>query len=200
MRFAESMTRHFYNMKTFRPIESGRYKGKKPECLDIKGESRKTTELAYIISERYSPCSIPISKLKSIDIKGLTLETHHVGRKLTGRISREIPVHHGMGSTITTVIEDSDNTSVTLEIHNPLTNIEAQNFLPKDTIVTLKQPFFENQPTEDGRTRGVIRVDHPSDLHVVSVAIDLDIQSPRLWSRQGLVAFEKQQFSRAIAW
>ncbi|KAJ2992462.1 hypothetical protein NUW58_g2161 [Xylaria curta] len=151
------------------------YKGQKPPASmkrsrqDLEQEfalaAMKSNMLAFsgqmnvrscFIGAAYPPCTLPLSSLKPIHLRDLTLETQHRGRVLIVRTFSE-PTSM---TSIQSAVEDEVGDVERLAIYNLLPTTAADRVLPLGVVVAIKEPYYKR--TADGGL--FVRVDHPTDF------------------------------------
>lgn len=113
--------------------------------------------VTHFIDVAYSPCDVPLAGLVPINLRELTLETHHRGRVLIVKSFCE-PVK---AAYIMSAVEDELGDVDRLAVHNLLPTAEANTVLPQGAIVAIKEPYYKFVTTQ-GVT--MVYVDHPTDL------------------------------------
>lgn len=125
-----------------------------------------------LITPPYLPCSTPMTELKPVAIKNLSLETHHRGTYL---LLRSITSPHRM-TAIMAVMEDENGDVILLQLYQ---QEDESNRSPTDivnvgTVLLVKEPYFKVM----GDGEYCIRVDHLSD--VIHLKRD-DARMPTAW-------------------
>lgn len=144
---------------------------------------------------------LPLSDLKPITIPELILGTRHTGRALFvrtfGTARRNVGVENA--------IEDIHGNVDRISIYNLPLSYSAQQLLPKQCVIAVKEPYYE--ATADGGY--AVRVDHPSDLvhlpadslvippQFCSQAVELH-RSAQAWKDSGNKWYNKHYYLRAV--
>ncbi|RAK77731.1 TPR domain protein [Aspergillus fijiensis CBS 313.89] len=113
---------------------------------------------SFPLSPAYAPCTTPLEHLTKIMVDNLKLETHHRGQYILLRTLTPTDFLVAVGA----VAEAEAGNVIMLQLHN------------QETEVFARGDFLKGRPC-------AIRVDHPSDLRVLS---DWDIMVPVQWRRQ----------------
>ncbi|KAK5745539.1 hypothetical protein LTR17_001410 [Elasticomyces elasticus] len=112
------------------------------------------------INHVYPPSIVPAEQLEPMHISDLRLETRHEGRVL---LLRTIG-HPLSGPVIKNAVEDDRANVDVLALYNIHKSIPPNSLLPKGAVVAIKEPLYE--AILNGSHQ--IRVDHPSDLILLS--------------------------------
>ncbi|KAK4888300.1 hypothetical protein LTR27_012795 [Elasticomyces elasticus] len=112
------------------------------------------------ITQVYPPSTSPAGQLEPIHISDLRLETRHEGQILLLRT-----IGHPLSElAIKNAVEDDRGNVDVLEVYNIHNSVPPESLLPKGAVVAIKEPLYEE--ISDGKY--CIRVDHPSDLVLLS--------------------------------
>lgn len=122
------------------------------------------------VGDPYTPSTKSLGDLQAIAIAELGMETHHRDRALWARVIGGSQRRQ----TVQTAIDDEHGMAERLVVHNIHPAIAANQLLPQDAIIAIKEPYSTLGP--DGAT--VIKIDHPSDLMLVS---RFDQRVPACW-------------------
>ncbi|KAJ5198589.1 uncharacterized protein N7498_007706 [Penicillium cinerascens] len=110
------------------------------------------------IPSAYPPSVLPLTDLKKIMIKDLTLETHHRGSYILLRTASQPDIM----TAIMAIVEDEDNRALMLQLYNQEKEI-ATDCLTQGTILIVKEPYLKIMADGDCG----IRVDHLSDVRFI---------------------------------
>jgi tetratricopeptide (TPR) repeat protein len=127
-------------------------------------QSEKVEEeaiVAYAVGNPYPPCALPFQELKSMRISELKMGTHHRGRVMSLR--RVAPVAR-LKLNSWTVVGDEEGGVERLEV-----GMHGQDLLdriPEGEVFKVLEPWFTMSEVE--QEEATIRVEHPSDLLVVT--------------------------------
>ncbi|KAK5723705.1 hypothetical protein LTR15_005404 [Elasticomyces elasticus] len=124
----------------------------------IKGEAFSARYM--FITQVYPPSTLPAGQLEPIHISDLRLETRHEGQVLLLR-TIGYPLS---GLAIKNAVEDDRGNVDVLAVYNIHMSVPPESLLPKGAVVAIKEPLYEE--ISDGKYQ--IRVDHPSDLVLLS--------------------------------
>ncbi|PYH75812.1 hypothetical protein BO82DRAFT_407709 [Aspergillus uvarum CBS 121591] len=152
-------------------------------------------------SPAYAPCTTPLEHLIKIMVDNLKLETHHRRQYILLRTLTPTDFLVAVGA----VAEDEAGNVIMLQLHNQEIEVFARGGLSKGTVLVVIEPYLHIP----GVSPCAIRVDHPSDLRILS---DWDIMVPVHWRRQlvgselsamqwkakGIDAFNAGEYRRAI--
>ncbi|KAF5710058.1 n-lysine methyltransferase SMYD2 [Fusarium mundagurra] len=136
--------------------------------LGVPRETRETM-VAYGIGQQYPPSAAKPSDLQPMAIKDLRMETHHRGFFLTLR--RVSPVSILQASSWTVVKGQSSDEVERLEVFLH-TSQYGENTLEIASDLLIKEPYY----TLNAQGECTIRIDHPSDLIVTTIA-----ENPESW-------------------
>lgn len=155
-----------------------------------------------VIGYPYPPCTTPLADLTPITIDELRLEEHHIGRVLFARVFGSPYRLQAVQGAIVDAAGNVDRVAV----YNFEIGLKPEQVLPKHAILAIKQPYYK--VTLDGGV--IIRVDHPSDLLVLS-EFDarapselrsrfpgMDLEDALSWKARGNQAFKNKDFRKAI--
>ncbi|KAK5682700.1 hypothetical protein LTS10_005830 [Elasticomyces elasticus] len=112
------------------------------------------------ITQVYPPSTLPAGQLEPMHISDLRLETRHEGQVL---LLRTIG-HPLSGLAIKNAVENDRGNVDVLAVYNIHKSVPPESLLPKGAVVAIKEPLYEE--VSDGKY--CIRVDHPSDLVILS--------------------------------
>lgn len=111
----------------------------------------------------YAPCVAPLSTLKKVLMRQLTIDTHHRGSYIVVRAVT--PVHTAGAAMI--IVEDEERNVLLLQWYNQDHTV-TDSCLPEGTVLIIKEPFVGIITDKEGPQVGHgLRVDHPSDLIIV---------------------------------
>ncbi|RAH47421.1 TPR domain protein [Aspergillus brunneoviolaceus CBS 621.78] len=128
---------------------------------------------SFPLSPAYAPCTTPLEHLTKIMVDNLKLETHHRGQYILLRTLTPTDFLVAVGA----VAEAEAGNVIMLQLHNQETEVFARGGFPEGTVLVVVEPYLH----VPGVSPCAIRVDHPSDLRVLS---DWDIIVPVQWRRQ----------------
>ncbi|KAF2842387.1 hypothetical protein M501DRAFT_1043300 [Patellaria atrata CBS 101060] len=116
----------------------------------------------YFLPKAYPPSTVPLKELEPvkqlIHVGDLTLETHHRGKVVFGKV-----ISSPYRSTgVIVVIEDEEGDVEKLSIYNR-DDTTLDCFIAENDFIAIKEPFYKYNGDEDY----AIRVDHPSDLLIL---------------------------------
>lgn len=155
----------------------------------------------YFLCDPYPPSTKNVSELISISISELKLDTHHRGRVLfTRTIDTALRV-----AAVHSIVQDELGTAERLALYNTDVAIGAEELLPEDAILAIKEPYY----IANANGSYSLRVDHPSDLVQLSL---LDTQVPRGvcadlikvdksaldWKNEGNLAYSAENYLSAL--
>lgn len=154
------------------------------------------------VPSAYPPSVLPLTDLKRIMIKDLTLETHHRGSYILLRAASRPDVM----TAIMVIVEDEDNRVLMLQLYNQEKEI-ATDYLTQGTILAVKEPYLKIMADRDCG----IRVDHISDVRFIPAYDDLvplswrervkeDDITANDWKLTGNGFFNKGNRFHAIEW
>ena len=154
------------------------------------------------VPSAYPPSVLPLTDLKRIMIKDLTLETHHRGSYILLRAASRPDIM----TAIMVIVEDEDNRALMLQLYNQEKEV-ATDYLTQGTILIVKEPYLKIMADGDCG----IRVDHLSDVRFFPAYDDLvplswrervteDDIAANDWKITGNGFFNKGSYSRAIEW
>jgi len=143
-----------------------------------------------------------LTDTNKIHLSDLKLETHHWGGYLVGKAIVD-PFVYGC---VISVIEDERGNCGTLTVFNQDDNL-LDTLIPCDAIVAVKEPYCKFNNDNDF----VIRVDHPSDIHIWRAGDDripggLDAFQDKKsltaqeWKASGDKAFLGKKYLESISW
>ena len=123
-------------------------------------ESDGTTRTAHFFGEEYSSCTTPVGELHPTELDDLTIETHHRGEVLFATVLSQ----PRQEACIHAAIQDDRGAVGRIAVYNLQPTAAADCILPKGARIAIKEPYC----TLHHDQRLVIRVDHPTDLVLVS--------------------------------
>ncbi|KAF2859595.1 SET domain-containing protein [Piedraia hortae CBS 480.64] len=130
-----------------------------------KPPQQKTDSIvAFGIGDPYPPSLKPLKSLTPIPFTSLKLHTHHRGSSLTLEIITGVV--RNKSSSWAVVADTKSDQIERLEIGLHKLNSLGEEILKEGRVYSLKEPFFTLN--EDGEA--TLRVDHPSDLILISEA------------------------------
>ncbi|KAK5741635.1 hypothetical protein LTR17_003841 [Elasticomyces elasticus] len=112
------------------------------------------------ITQVYPPSILPAGQLEPMHISDLRLETRHEGQVL---LLRTIG-HPLSGLAIKNAVEDDCGNVDILAVYNIHKSVPPESLMSKGAVVAIKEPLYE----EISVGKYQIRVDHPSDLVLLS--------------------------------
>ncbi|RAL00975.1 TPR domain protein [Aspergillus ibericus CBS 121593] len=118
----------------------------------------------------YYPSVAPLSELKKVLIKDLTLETHHRGSYI---LVRAVTSTDRM-TAIMTVVEDEKGNVLMLQLYNQEEQLATDGRLVERTVMLIKEPYLKIMADGDYG----LRVDHLSDIRFIP---DHDPLVPSAW-------------------
>lgn len=140
----------------------------------------------------YLPCTIPLHELQPIDnLLDLIVEDHHYGRVLVVKTFCD-PVRI---ESLVNAVEDAAGNVDRLAIYNVSSTVCPDAILPRGRIFAIKEPFYRR--ALDGGV--LIRVDHPSNVIMMSPADPLVPAAWRIPDRTFTVAERTDQAAEAMA-
>ena len=120
---------------------------------------REPEILDYFLPDPYPPSDRRLDEMQPISIGNLQLEKRYTGGVLFAKtIDSAI-----RAAAIQTIIEDEQGQAERLAVYNIDLKIDAEDFLPEDALIAIKEPTLTSA-TSGGYT---IRIDHPSDLLIL---------------------------------
>ncbi len=173
----------------------------KPEIVQRQAQDPGSLKQQYFLCDPYPPSTKNISELSPISISELNLDTHHRGKVLFARIIdtalRVAAVH--------SIVQDDMGAAERLALYNTDVAIKAEELLPEDAILAIKEPYYVANPNRSYS----LRVDHPSDLVQLS---PLDTRVPRGlcvdltkadksaldWKNEGNLAYSAENYLAAL--
>ncbi|KAF4996939.1 hypothetical protein FDECE_12262 [Fusarium decemcellulare] len=163
----------------------------------------KETMVAYAIGCPYLPCTAKIQDLEPMKLSELRMERHHRGRMLS--LLRVSPVAQLEASSWAVVQGESPDDVERIEIFMH-TSKHGRDILEMGSEFLVKEPYY----TLNSQGERTIRVDHPSDLVVVSLSEDPESwrrrnqngvngvdKPPETCKEMGNAALQKKDFARA---
>jgi hypothetical protein len=132
--------------------------------LTIESEKVEVEEeaiVAYAVGNPYPPCTLPLQELKPMRISELRMGTHHRGRVMSLR--RVAPVAR-LRLNSWTVVGDEEGGVERLEVG--MHGQDLLDSLPEGEVFRVLEPWFTMSEVE--RDEATIRIEHPSDLLVVT--------------------------------
>ena len=133
-----------------------------------------------VVGEPYLTCTLPLQNLTTMRLLELREETHHRGKVLILRRIGEMAV--GWSSSITCAEDATEDAEILRIFHHD----QALCFLPKGTVMVIKEPYYTFDEFNDPQ----LRIDHPSDLVVLS---ETDERVPAAW-RSGSATLTAKQW------
>jgi hypothetical protein len=129
---------------------------------DEQPKKKQESMPAYSIGRPYLPSTAKVDELKSMTLADLKMETHHKGKVLT--LKRVSPVVElSMSSWAVVQGENAEDVErIELFLHRKR---DGSDWLEMVSEFQVKEPYF----TLNDRDEPTIRVDHPSDLIVLSI-------------------------------
>jgi hypothetical protein len=116
-------------------------------------------KVADIVFDWYQPCTQPLESLEEVHLNELRINDHNRG---TYVVIRTITSAASLGAYLTLVEDERGNTEQ-LAIHCFNHDHPPNDFLPKGTMLVIKEPYFVNSP----KTAFFILVDHISDMWIL---------------------------------
>lgn len=169
------------------------------------GPSQGATMPAIGLGQPYPPCVVPLKDLQPMKFAELKMETHHRGYRLT--VKRASPVVTLAARSWTMVQDEAGEETERLELCLHKRRHGKEVLETSGAVFVVKEPYFtltdEGEPT--------IRIDHPSDLVVLSEGENVDGTAAELpdaataekkakrCKDEGNAALEKQNLSLAHA-
>ncbi|OAQ59351.1 TPR domain-containing protein [Pochonia chlamydosporia 170] len=132
-------------------------------------KSSPDTMPAYSVGSPYMPCTTELSQLKSIKLMDLRMETHHRGSVLALR--RVSPVVTLKASSWAAMQGESAHDVERLEVFLHKSKF-GRELLDLGLVFLVKEPYY----TLNNEGEAVIRIDHPSDLVILTYS-----DSPESW-------------------
>lgn len=127
----------------------------------------KEAIVAYAVGNPYPPCILPFKKLKPMSIRELRIGTHHRGRVLNLR--RVAPVARLRVNSWTVVRDidgDVDGEGGVERLEVGMHVLDLLDSLSEGQVFKVLEPWFTMSEVEEGEA--TIRIEHPSDLLIVS--------------------------------
>ncbi|RAH86841.1 hypothetical protein BO86DRAFT_414900 [Aspergillus japonicus CBS 114.51] len=145
-----------------------------PQLFKVRGHHwTEGPMFSFPLSPAYAPCTTPLEHLTKTMVDYLKRETHHRGQYILLRTLTPTDFRVVVGA----VTEDEAGNVIMLQLHNQGTGVFARGGLSEGTVLVVVEPYLHIP----GVSPCAIRVDHPSDLRVLS---DWDIMVPVQWRRQ----------------
>jgi len=151
----------------------------------------------------YAPCVTPLSDLKKVMIKDLTLETHHRGSYI---LLRAVTPPDTM-TAIMVIVEDEEENVLMLQLYNQEEELLEKGRLTEGTVLIVKEPYLKVMSDGD---YGIL-VDHLPDARFLSEHDTLipsswrrllmgNDASANYWKMKGNECFNKANYHVAIDW
>ncbi|OJJ94905.1 hypothetical protein ASPACDRAFT_55527 [Aspergillus aculeatus ATCC 16872] len=156
---------------------------------------------SFPLPPAYAPCTTPFEHLTKVTIDNLKVETHHRGQYL---LLRTLTPTHFLAS-VTGAVEDEEGNVLMLQLYNQETAVVDRGGFSGGTVMVVVEPYLHR--LRDGSCG--IRVDHPSDLrilsdHEASVSVQWRQQvlgsemDAMQWKAKGNDAFNARDYRLAI--
>jgi hypothetical protein len=171
----------------------------------ISGSERLSDEPRII--EPYLPSIDPLASLKKMMISDLVIDKHHRGSHILLRTRTPAVALAG----VRTVAEDESGDAVFLELFNQANEggIGAQEFLPQESVLIIKEPYLMIL----GQSDYCLRVDHPFDVVFLTgkdarIAsawrgtgfVPKDDHSASYWEEMGNRFMKESEYHESIIW
>lgn len=127
---------------------------------DLEASKRLNKVRQTVVGYSYPPCTMTLTDLDPMTIDELRLEENHTGRVLFARTFGTPYRLQAAQSAISDTLGDVDRVA----IYNFEPDLAPTMVLPINSLIAIKQPYYKL--TVDGSA--TIRVDHPSDLVLLS--------------------------------
>ena len=170
-------------------------------ALGLTSSMEKETMSAYAIGEAYPPCTTKVEDLERMSLSDLRMETHHRGHVLFLR--RISPVAELKTLSWAVVQSGSDEAErIEVFLHKTKYGVDTLDLCSEFLV---KEPYY----TLNNHGEPTIRVDHPSDIAIVSIRDSTEawrnrqteksplVKAPSLLKEEGNAALQKEDFARA---
>ncbi|KAK6515119.1 hypothetical protein TWF506_007465 [Arthrobotrys conoides] len=133
----------------------------------------------FVLTEPYEPSnpSIPIEKLKKIQVRDLIIGRRHRGAYIKIKLAG---MAHRHEFAVDVVFEDEGGSHGILRVYFLEEDTDPGDHLPKDDLFIIREPFF----WDSGNGAIFVRVDHHSDMqsiHTWDAATEKHV--PAIWKR-----------------
>lgn len=163
------------------------------------------TMMTYAIGREYTPCVAATKDLAPMKVSELELETHHRGKKLAvRRISPVAELKANSWTVVEGLGEEPDH--VVIVEANLHKHWLGKDLLDSGAEYIIREPFY----TLNNDNEAVVRISHPSDLHITAMSEDPEcwrdnytiadgdkVVTPAQCKESGNAALGKQLFSLA---
>ncbi|KAL4861266.1 hypothetical protein BDV12DRAFT_204184 [Aspergillus spectabilis] len=155
------------------------------------------------VPRAYASCTTPLSDLKKVMIKDLTLETHHRG--CYAMLKAVTPPDKMTGVMV--IMEDEAIDVLMLQLYHQVDRISTHGHLTQGTVMIVKEPYLKVMSDDDYG----IWVNHLSDIKFIPEHSDLvplpwkervtEIgTSANDWKVKGNKHFKESRYQLAIDW
>ncbi|OAL45953.1 hypothetical protein IQ07DRAFT_548041 [Pyrenochaeta sp. DS3sAY3a] len=116
---------------------------------------------AVAVGQPYPPCTKPVQELKAMKVADLLMETHHRGHKLIVKRSSPVVTLTARSWTMVHDADGEDTERLEMCLHK---SRHGEDVLESSRSFIIKEPYF----TLTDQGEATLRIDHPSDLVVLS--------------------------------